>query len=181
MTMSPEIDLEHPLLSAVLRQHQIEQFYYHEATLLDTHRYEDWVNLFSDDTHYFMPIRRTRLRRELTQEFTKPGEMSFYDDDKAMLLARWKKFASNASWAEDPPSRTRHLVMNVQVVEDRGDELEVDSNFHLYRSRLKSEEDAWIGSRKDVLRREGDSFLIAKRVIFLEQTILLARNLSTLF
>ncbi len=46
---------------------------------------------------------------------------------------------------------------------------------------MKSEEDAWVGSRQDTLRRDGDTFKIAKRVILLEQTVLLARNLSTFF
>ena len=73
------------------------------------------------------------------------------------------------------------MITNVRVVEDAGSELSVESNFHLYRTRLKSEEDSWIGSRRDVLRRTGDSFLIAKRTIMLEQTVLLSRNLSNFF
>ncbi len=169
------------LLADMVRQYEVEKFLYDEAALLDAHDYERWVALFSDDTHYFMPIRRTRLRRELSKEFTKPGEMAYFDDDKMMLTMRWKKFAAGSSWAEDPPSRTRHLITNVRVVEDRGDELAVESNFHVYRTRLKSEIDSWVGRREDVLRRHGDSFLIAKRVILLDQTVLLSRNLSTMF
>ncbi|MTD55678.1 3-phenylpropionate/cinnamic acid dioxygenase subunit beta [Amycolatopsis sp. RM579] len=165
----------------MLRQYQVEKFYHDEAALLDAHDYEHWVELFSEDTHYFMPIRRTRLRRELRKEFTKPGEMAYFDDDKAILTARWKKLASGSAWAEDPPSRTRHLITNVRITEDRDDELSVESNFHVYRTRLKSDADSWVGSRQDVLRRDGDSFLIAKRLILLEQTVLLARNLSTMF
>jgi biphenyl 2,3-dioxygenase beta subunit len=59
--------------------------------------------------------------------------------------------------------------------------LGVDSNFHLYRTRLNSEEDHWIGSRKDVLRRTADGLQIVTRHIFLEQTVLLSRNLSSFF
>ena len=91
------------------------------------------------------------------------------------------KLLTGRSWSEDPPSRTRHLITNVRVVDDNDSELVVESNFHLYRTRLKSEETSWIGSRRDVLRREGDSFQIAKRTIFLEQTVLLSRNLSNFF
>jgi biphenyl 2,3-dioxygenase beta subunit len=69
----------------------------------------------------------------------------------------------------------------VRVVEDRGDELSVESNFHVYRTRLKSDIDSWVGRREDTLRRDGDSFLIAKRLILLDQTVLLSRNLSTMF
>ena len=54
-------------------------------------------------------------------------------------------------------------------------------NFHVYRTWLNSEEDSWIGRREDVLRRDGDAFRIANRKIFLDQTVLLARNLSNFF
>lgn len=181
MTTMTDVGLDPRLLAAMVLQYRVEKFYYDEAALLDAHDYEAWVKMFSDDTHYFMPIRRTRLRRELRREFTKPGEMAYFDDDKATLIGRWQKVADGTSWAEDPPSRTRHLITNVRVVADDGLEVNVESNFHVYRTRLKSEEDSWIGSRQDVLRRDGDSFLVARRHILLEQTVLLARNLSTLF
>lgn len=168
-------------IAAMVRQYEIERFYYDEAALLDAHRYEEWLELFTDDVHYFMPIRRTRMQREMDREFTQPGEMAFFDDNKALLAGRVAKLATGRSWAEDPPSRTRHLITNVRVVEDDGDEVVVESGFHLYRTRLKSEETSWIGSRRDVLRRAGDSFLIANRTIFLEQTVLLSRNLSNFF
>ena len=159
----------------------MERFYTDEAALLDAHDYEVWVQLFSDDTHYFMPIRRTRLKRELAKEFTKPGEIAFFDDTKQMLLGRVAKIASGTAWSEDPPSRTRHFVSNVRIAADRGEELDVESNFILYRTRLKSEETTWIGSRHDVLRRHEGSFLIARRHILLEQTVLLSQNLSNFF
>jgi len=169
------------LLASMVLQYRVERFYADEAALLDGHDYEHWVQLFTDDTHYFMPIRRTRLRRELAMEFTQPGEMAYFDDDKSTLLARWQKFATGAAWSEDQPSRTRHLITNIRVLEDRGDELSVESYFHVYRTRLKSEVDSWVGSRQDILRRQDGSFLIAKRLILLDQTVLLSRNLSTMF
>src|SRR5215510_6660484 len=98
------------LMSAMLLQFEVERFLYHEAALLDARRFEEWIELFSDDAHYFMPIRRTRTRQELDREFTKPGEMAFFDDSKQVLLRRVKKLATGRSWSEDPPSRTRHLI-----------------------------------------------------------------------
>ena len=71
---------------------------------------------------------------------------------KFLLAGRIKKLRSGRSWAEDPPSRTRHLFTNVRITKDDGRTLEVESNFHLYRTRLNSEETSWIGSRRDVLR-----------------------------
>lgn len=168
-------------LAAAVRQFEVERFLYEEAAILDEHRYEDWLALFADDLHYWMPIRRTVSQRNRDREFTKPDEVGYFNDTKHLLSARVSKLLTGRSWSEDPPSRTRHLVTNVRVVSDNGSELEVASNFHLYRTRLKSEEDSWIGRREDVLRRNGDSFLIARRHIFLEQTVILSRNLSNFF
>ncbi len=168
-------------VAAMVRQHEVEQFLYDEAALLDGHHYEEWLDLFADDASYFMPIRRTRLQGEVDQEFTKPGEMAFFDDTKPLLAGRVKKLMSGRSWAEDPPSRTRRLITNVRVLDDDGAHLTVASNFLLYRTRLNSEEDTWVGSRRDVLRRVGESFRIAARTIYLEQTVILSRNLSNFF
>ena len=77
-------------IAAMLLHYEVERFYYDEAALLDSHRYDEWLALFSDDAHYFMPIRRTRMQRELDKEFTKPGEMAFFDDTKALLAGRIK-------------------------------------------------------------------------------------------
>lgn len=168
-------------IAAMLQHYEVERFYYDEAALLDSHRYEEWLALFSDDAHYFMPIRRTRTQREMDKEFTQPGEMAFFDDTKMLLAGRIAKLKTGRSWAEDPPSRTRHLITNIRIVRDKGRELDVESNFHLYRTRLNSEETSWIGSRRDILRRVEGSFQIAGRKIFLEQTVLLSRNLSNFF
>ena len=168
-------------IAAMVRQHEVDQFLYDEAALLDAHEYEQWLDLFADDATYFMPIRRTRMAKELDLEFTKPGEMAFFNDTKPLLAGRVAKLRSGRSWSEDPPSRTRRLITNIRVTEDDGTELTVASNFHLYRTRLSSMEDSWIGSRRDVLRRTEASFQIAARTIYLEQTVLRSRNLSNLF
>lgn len=163
------------------RQHEVEQFYFTEAALLDERRFAEWLDLLAADVHYWMPIRRTVMLADLDQEFTKPGAMSFFDDDKAMLEARVKKLGTGYSWSEDPPSRTRHMIQNVRILEVNGDEWVVEANFHLYRTRLDSEEDSWFGRRRDRLRRIDAGFEIAERHIFLDQTVLLSRNLSNFF
>ena len=162
-------------------QYEVEQFLYMEADLLDSRRYRDWLALLTDDVRYWMPVRRTTTAREVDREFTKPGGVAFFDDDKAMLTMRVDRLAGGGAWAEDPPSRTRRLVANVRIVEVEGDELTVGSNFHLYRTRLNSEEDQWLGRREDRLRRVDGAFRLARRHIFLEQTVILSQNLSSLF
>jgi biphenyl 2,3-dioxygenase subunit beta len=170
------------LRAEMLTQFEVERFLYDEAALLDSRQFDRWLELFTDDVHYFMPLRRTRTAREIDQEFTKPGEMAWFDDSKMVLAGRVAKLATGTAWSEDPPSRTRRFITNVRVVEDLVSELHVESNFMLYRTRLKSEENTWIGSRQDTLRRtDAGSLQIAKRTILLEQTVLRTANLSNFF
>jgi len=167
-----------PLLALRL---EVESFYYDEAALLDARRYREWLDLFTDDAHYWMPVRRTKTSADLDREFSRIGDMAFFDDSKAMLTMRVRRLETGYAWAEEPPSRTRHLVTNVRVTENDGDRISADSNFHLHRTRLNSEESNWIGLRRDQLRRTEAGLRIASRHIFLEQTVLLAPNLSNFF
>ena len=47
-------------LSRLLLKQEIEDFLYREAELLDDRRYEEWLDLLTDDVSYFMPMRRRR-------------------------------------------------------------------------------------------------------------------------
>ncbi len=38
----------------------VEQFLYREARLLDERRFHDWLDLFTDDLRYWMPVRTSR-------------------------------------------------------------------------------------------------------------------------
>ena len=162
-------------------QVEVEQFYFAEAAALDERRYQDWLRLFSDDAHYWMPIRRTTTAADRETEFSQAGSVALFDDDKQMLAARVAKLGSGSSWSEEPPSRTRHLITNVRILSIEENRLRVASNFHLYRARFDAEEDNWIGRRDDVLERMGDAPRIKTREIYLDQTLVLARNLSVLF
>jgi 3-phenylpropionate/cinnamic acid dioxygenase small subunit len=160
-------------------QHEVEQFLYHEAEILDQRRFHDWLDLFTDDAHYWMPIRTTRTRADEARELTGEDENSYFDDDKPMLRQRVAKLDTGYAWAEEPPSRTRHLVTNVRIRAGAGtNELTLRCNFIVYRSRLAIDEDLWIGEREDQLRRVDGTWRIAGRKIFLDQTVLKSKNLS---
>lgn len=165
---------------AVLRS-RVEQFLYDEAALLDARLYRDWLAIVADDVHYWMPIRRTVTVSDLDKEFTKVGDMAFFDDNRVLLEMRIKKLEAGSAWSEDPPSRSRHFITNVRIIEAADDEVTVESCFCVYRTRLNTEVDTWTGRRVDGLRRQGDSFLLTKRHLFLDQTLIRSTNMSTLF
>lgn len=59
-----DVFLRKPAPVAPELQHEIEQFYYWEAKLLNDRRFEEWFALLAADIHYFMPIRTTRIMRD---------------------------------------------------------------------------------------------------------------------
>jgi 3-phenylpropionate/cinnamic acid dioxygenase small subunit len=168
---------------------EVEQFYFEEAERLDDGRFADWLELLADDLDYWMPCRTNRLRRQQALSIAARGEAAFYDETKESLAWRIRRFDSGMAWAEDPPSRTRHLVTNVVVkhvdptqYDGFGTEgLEVRSAFLVYRNRLEREENVFAGRRTDLLRRTDDGLQVARRVILLDQSVLQAKNLSTFF
>jgi biphenyl 2,3-dioxygenase beta subunit len=164
-------------------QHAVEQFLYAEAELLDQHRYHEWIELFTEDVHYWAPTRMTRTNRERDREIAARGESAFIEDDLYYLKGRVRRLTSGVSWSEEPPSRTRRLITNVRVRARDDGALDVACNFYVYRSRLERHQDWFVGERFDVLRPapspdRGYPFVIADRTIVLDQSTLLAPSIS---
>lgn len=160
---------------------EVEQFLYAEARLLDERRFNEWLELFTDDVHYFMPTRSNRMLPDIELELGKPGELNYFDDTKTMLVGRVYRLGTGTAWAEDPPSRTQHLISNVQIDQVRGDEVDVHACFLVCRGRNETEEDLFVGYRDDTLRRVDGHLKIARRNIVLTQNVLSAKNLSIFF
>ncbi|OLT23173.1 hypothetical protein BJF78_07165 [Pseudonocardia sp. CNS-139] len=166
-------------------QYEIEQFLYREARLLDSWKWLEWLELFEDDIRYWCPLRTNRPRREIAKERGRYGELSHFDDDRQSLQVRVDRLGTGMAWAEEPPSRTRHLITNVMVdgvLPGVPAEFDVTSNFLLYRTNSETSTDVWAGCRSDRLRRrENGSLGIARRTIILDQAVLTGKNLSVMF
>jgi biphenyl 2,3-dioxygenase beta subunit len=161
-------------------RHRVEDFLYLEAELLDDRKLRDWLDLLADDVRYWMPLRYNLLDRpeNLSEELAKPGEGYYFDDDKKSLGIRVERVYAKTAWAEMPPSRTRHLISNIRIKKDDCAEIDVHSNFLVYRTRMEADQDIFVGTRQDVLRRVADTFQIARRTIILDQAVLNAKNIS---
>jgi biphenyl 2,3-dioxygenase beta subunit len=172
----------------------VEQFLYREARLLDERRFHDWLRLFTDDVHYSMAARSNRYPksskaiaildagRYIGDDIADAEELGLFDEDIKTLTARVTRLDTGMAWAEDPPSRTRHLITNIEIVPDATDsELTVHSNFIVYRNRGETEQDFFVGARQDRMRPFEGSWKIANRRMVLDQNVLTAKNLSIFF
>jgi chlorobenzene dioxygenase small subunit/benzene/toluene dioxygenase beta subunit len=160
--------------------HAISQFLYHEAELLDAQRIAEWIELMADDLTYVMPISENRGPRDRQRQWSAPDELAYFDEGKEHLRLRLRKLESGAAWAEEPQSRTRHLITNVRARRRADGDFEVRSNFLTYRNRSERQADFLVGERIDGLRStgRGEGFEIYQRRILLDQSTYLANNLS---
>ena len=172
----------------------VEQFLYREARLLDERRFHEWLELFTDDVRYWMAGRSTRYprsskaitvsdpQRRQESDVDVEDELAILDETKVTLAGRVARLDTGMAWAEDPPSRTRHIITNIEVEPgDTASELRVYCNFVVYRTRAETEQDFYIGARQDILRSVDGSWKIAHRKLVLDQNVLLPKNVSVFF
>jgi len=104
----------------------VEQFLYHEARLLDTGQLEAWLELFTDDATYWLPLERDQKDPLETS--------SIIHDDRTLLALRVKQARHPRAHARLPLARTVHQVGNV-VVEEANDEVRVSSTLQVVEFR----------------------------------------------
>jgi 3-phenylpropionate/cinnamic acid dioxygenase small subunit len=173
---------------------EVEQFLYREARLLDERRFDEWLALLTDDIHYWMAARSNRYPRRskaisildparyVEDDSVQDDELAILDETKQTLVDRVRRLDTGMAWAEDPPSRTRHLITNIELAPGpTATEVRVYSNFIVYRTRAETEQDFYVGARSDVLRRVDGDWKIAARRVTLDQNVLLAKNISNFF
>lgn len=152
------------------------RFLFEEAAALDARDFDSWLAMLAPDLRYQVATRVTRERA-----WTGPaaGPLLF-DDDFDTLRVRVDRLHTDFAWAEDPPSRTRHLVTNVRVdAAGDADTVPVSCVVLVYRNRASAPTgDLLIGERTDLLRPTGDGFQVARRLVTLDQSTLGSMNLS---
>jgi 3-phenylpropionate/cinnamic acid dioxygenase small subunit len=164
---------------------EIEDFFWYEADLLDEHRYQEWLDLFTKDMKYWMPLRRNVASKEMDADLTKEGpEIAWFNNDFETLERRVQQVMTGVHWADEPLSRVSHMIGNVRILESKSnkpDEYRVSCRFVFHRNRHQSEDSTFFGRRIDTLRRVDGSWKIARREVYLDESVLLHKNLTSFF
>jgi 3-phenylpropionate/cinnamic acid dioxygenase small subunit len=136
----------------------IEQFLIHEAGLLDSRRFRDWMGLFADDGTYWVPA--------VPDQESPFDQASLFYDDRDLMRTRVERLEHPRIHVQTPPSRTAHLVGNVLVEEadEAKGEYVVGSTVIMVEYRDEAQR-VFAGRQRHRLRREGASFrIVQKRV-----------------
>ncbi len=123
--------------SAALTRGEVEEFLYHETALLDEWRLEEWLALVAEGGRYLVPALNLPHSDASSTLF-------LVADDHVSLKSRVRQLMGRSTWAENPRSRTRHLVSNVRVLESDPGAALVTANFVVWRFQ-SGNADAYVG------------------------------------
>jgi 3-phenylpropionate/cinnamic acid dioxygenase small subunit len=181
-----EADLARERLAYLDLIREIEDFFYLEADLLDEREYDEWLELLTENIVYWMPMRKNVSFANRDKDITAENDVAWFHDDKETLRKRVKQIQTGLHWADEPISRVAHVITNIRLADpisvlDEGAKATTKCRFIVYRNRLESETDLLIGRREDTLTRVRGQLRIARRKIILDQSVLLAKNLTMFF
>jgi len=133
-----------------------ERLLFREARLLDDGDFEQWLGLFSRECAYWIPATHPAgdPRREVTQEF----------HDRRRLEDRVARIRTGHAYSQIPPTRTCHLLANLEVAATGPSELRARTSFaiHTYRMEVHRTLAGWYGY---VLIREDNDWKIQVKQI----------------
>lgn len=144
---------------------RIEDLLWHEADLIDQWRLDEWLTLFTEDAHYYVPPS------DIDGDNADPDTSLFYimDDRNRMneRVIRLKKIGAHSEW---PRSKVRHMISNVRAMQD-GDIIRARSSFAVWRSKDITS-DVFVGHYlHEIIERDG-ALLIAKKTCVLDMEAL---------
>ena len=115
-------------MSKLETQHAVEQFLYRQADLLDSKKWQDWIDLFTPDGVYWMPADPADKHWD--------GVPAIFAEDHNLMTVRMKRVLHPDAWSQRPLWGTNHVVSNVVIDKAaKNGDLTVRSRFHMLELR----------------------------------------------
>ena len=147
-----------------LSHHEICQFLYREARLLDDRRFDEWLQCYAENAEYWMPAWTDD--DELTTDPHSQISLIYYANRKG-LEDRVYRLNTERSTASTPEPRTAHFISNVEVLEQSGNAVEVRYNWHTLSHRYQQTAQ-FFGTTFLTLDTSGPAPLIVRKKIVLK-------------
>jgi 3-phenylpropionate/cinnamic acid dioxygenase small subunit len=107
---------------------QLIDFIYEEARMLDEGRFDEWLALWLDDGHYWMPLDYKQTDPDLVT--------SLLYEDMFMLRLRVERLNGARTFSQKPKSRCHHVIQRPFVDEMDGDRFVTNTAMHYVETRL---------------------------------------------
>jgi 3-phenylpropionate/cinnamic acid dioxygenase small subunit len=164
---------------SVAADQEVVSFLFHESSLLDERRYDEWIDLLDDEFEYLVPMPQTREDPMLPAY----DERAYIGSEtKESFKLKLLRISSDHAWADRPAAFQRHHVSNVvQRATDDG-ELEVRSNVLVTRSREPAPFSVFSAGRVDRLRMDADrGYRMLARTVYLDAELATAIQLAVVY
>ncbi|OVZ64871.1 phenoxybenzoate dioxygenase [Pigmentiphaga sp. NML080357] len=138
---------------------ELRDFIEHEAELLDERRFDEWLDLYSEDAVYWVPAAHGQ------QDWT--SHVSLYYDEKHTMRTRVTRLKHPMIHCQDPPSATVRVLSNFKLAPagDTGGEYRVHSKFIMLEDRVGADRRVFGGRYLHTLRQEDRRLrIVQKRV-----------------
>src|SRR5882757_1106292 len=136
---------------------RVEQFLFLEARLQDTHAYDEWESLWTDDAIYWVPANGA----------TDPEtQMSIIYDNRSRIRVRVNQLKTGRHHTQTPRSELARIVSNVELLDRVGDEIDVRANAFILEESLRGET-MWAARNEYRLRMFGDDFRMVRKKVSL--------------
>lgn len=107
---------------------QVIDFIYDEARMLDEGRYDEWLSLWLEDGHYWMPLDYKQTDPHLVT--------SLLYEDMFMLRLRVERLNGARTFSQKPKSRCHHVIQRPFIDEMGGDRIVTNTSMHYVETRL---------------------------------------------
>lgn len=148
MSDAQRLDIKRPGLK------KLERLLYQEADLLGRADLVNWMEMYTDDGIYWMPVKE--------DQEDGLNHISIFYDDKTLMDIRARHMTHPRAPSKGVPLRSSYMIGNVQVQEFTQDECVVTSNFHCAVS-YNGKQQLYAGWNRHTLVRNGDGWLIKLR------------------
>jgi 3-phenylpropionate/cinnamic acid dioxygenase small subunit len=137
--------------------HEVTQFLYREARLQDTHEYDAWEALWTDDGLYWVPANGTDTDPE--------REMSLIYDNRSRIALRIRQLKTGRRHSQTPPSQLARIIANIELLHDDGSDIGVACNSQIFETNLRGDT-MWAARCVYRLRRiNGELKMAYKKVV----------------
>ena len=134
----------------------IIDFVYDEAWLLDEGRFTEWLDLWTPEGIYWMP---------LDWKQTDPlNQTSLLHEDQFMLRLRVERLNGARTFSQKPKSRCHHVLNRPRVLENDGARAKVVTQMHYVETRLDDQFLLAVTVTHDLVAQDGRLKMAGKRV-----------------
>ncbi|MBV1906357.1 MAG: aromatic-ring-hydroxylating dioxygenase subunit beta [Pseudomonadales bacterium] len=137
--------------------HQVKNFLFEEARLMDENNYLGWLELFDSECSYWIPSNK--------EDYDPAQHVSILYCDRSMLEHHIQRLVDGKAFAQIPKSRTQRLVSNVLATQ-KNNIVTVTSSFIV--TEVRGHQQHIHGGRSEYQLKENDSsYLIQKKKVIL--------------